>query len=217
IAPVATVYRSKDGNLVESQGTPPGHAEYMAPELASGGVPVAATSVYALGVMMYELLTGRTPFRGDSFLSIMQKQMYDEPTAPRSVVPTQEIAEPFEEVVLRALAKDPSQRYGNFRELHEAVLAARAREGQLRRATAILALDPTFWDEDSARNAEPSEVRPAGADPQPLATFAADLRERDPALAAAVFKGPDAPPPAASRAARTTPVPVPRTAAPSEP
>ncbi|WAS95135.1 serine/threonine-protein kinase [Nannocystis punicea] len=210
IAPVASIYRSLDGNLVESKGTPPGHAEYMAPELASGGFPGESTSVYALGVMMYELLTGRTPFRGDSFLSIIKKQMYDEPNAPRLVVPQQEIAEPFEEVVLSALAKDPSKRYGTVRELHEAVLAARAREGELRRATAILALDPTFWDEEAARNAEP----PAQAEPPPLATFTSDLRLRNPELAAAVL---DAPPPPPARPVRSTPVPQPRVSAPSEP
>ncbi|MFY0535810.1 serine/threonine-protein kinase [Nannocystis pusilla] len=198
IAPVASIYRSLDGNLVESKGTPPGQAEYMAPELASGGFPGESTSVYALGVMMYELLTGRTPFRGDSFLSIIKKQMYDEPNAPRLLVPQQEIAEPFEEVVLQALAKDPSKRYGTVRELHEAVLAARAREGELRRATAILALDPTFWDEEAARNAEPQ----AQAEPQPLATFTADLRQRNPALAHAVL---DTPPPPAARPVRSTP------------
>ncbi|PCC72031.1 Serine/threonine protein kinase [Nannocystis exedens] len=216
IAPVASIYRSLDGNLVESKGTPPGQAEYMAPELASGGFPGESTSVYALGVMMYELLTGRTPFRGDSFLSIIKKQMYDEPNSPRLVVPQQEIAEPFEEVVLRALAKDPSKRYGSIRELHEAVLAARAREGELRRATAILALDPTFWDEEAARNAEPPEARAVAAqsEPQPLATFTADLRQRNPALASAVL---DAPPPPASRPVRSTPVPQPRISAPSEP
>lgn len=210
IAPVASIYRSLDGNLVESKGTPPGQAEYMAPELASGGFPGESTSVYALGVMMYELLTGRTPFRGDSFLSIIKKQMYDEPNAPRLLVPQQEIAEPFEEVVLQALAKDPSKRYGTVRELHEAVLAARAREGELRRATAILALDPTFWDEEAARNAEPQ----AQTEPQPLATFTADLRQRNPALAHAVL---DTPPPPAARPVRSTPVPQPRVSAPSEP
>ncbi|MDC0668483.1 protein kinase domain-containing protein [Nannocystis radixulma] len=215
IAPVASTYRSAEG-LVESKGTPAGQAEYMAPELASGGIPGEATSVYALGVMMYELLTGRTPFRGDSFLSIIKKQMYDEPNAPRLVVPQQEIAEPFEEVVLGALAKDPSRRYASIRELHEAILAARAREGELRRATAILALDPTDWDEETARRAEPPEARAAAAqvEPQPLATFTADLRQRDPALAAAVL---DAPPPPAARPVRSTPVPLPRVSQPSEP
>jgi serine/threonine protein kinase len=209
ISPVASVYRSPDGNLVESKGTPPGTAETMAPEVASGGFPEPASVVYALGVMMYELLTGKPPFRGESFLAVIKKQMYDEPTPPSVVVPQQEIAGPFEAVLMQALAKDPSLRFPTVRDLHEAVLAARAQEGELRRATAILSLDPAFWDERSARKSEPHPASPPQPEPQPLASFAADLRNTNPTLAEAVL-GP-------TSAARSEPVPAPRVAAVSEP
>ena len=219
VSPVASVYRSPDGNLVESKGTPPGTAEYMAPEIASGGFPDAASAVYAIGVMMYELLTGRPPFRGDSFLAVLKKHMYDEPQPPTLVVPEQEIAEPFEQVILRALAKDPSRRFPTIRALHESVLAARAREGELRRATAILSLDPASWDEDSARKDEPSRPLPQSrSEPQPLRSFTADLRKNDPALAEAVLgASPAAAKSAPVAAPRPSSVPTPRTTPVSEP
>ena len=213
VSPVISVFRSGEGNLVESKGTPLGVAELMAPELASGGAPSAASSVYALGVMMYELLTGRPPFRGDSFLAVLKKQMYDEPLRPSVVVPHQEIPEHFEQIVLQALTKDPSRRFPSIRAFHEAILAARAQEGELRRATAILALDPTFWDEKSARNAEPSEIRPVSQpEPQPLATFTADLRQRDPVLAEAVLGA--STPPAPRSEPKSAPIPAPKSIPP---
>ena len=187
VTPLVSVHRSIDGAWTLSQGTPPGAAEFMAPEIAGGGRPDAGTTVYAVGVLMYELATGRPPFRGESFISVLKKQMYEEPASPRLVVPEQEIAEVFETVVLRALAKAPSDRFGDLRELDEALLAARAREGELRRVTQILALDPAFWDEDGSRRVAQGSQPHSAADPTPLASFASDLKSRQPELAAAVF------------------------------
>lgn len=90
--------------------------------------------------------------------------------------------------MLKALAKAPGDRYSDLRALDEALLAARAHEGELRRVTQILALDPAFWDEDGSRGVKaPSAPLRAAADPTPLATFAADLKANQPELAAAVF------------------------------
>jgi serine/threonine protein kinase len=188
ITPLTSGFRNNEGNWTLSQGTPVGAAEFMAPEVAGGGKADARTTVYALGVLMYELATGRPPFRGDSFISVLKKQMYEEPAPLRQVVPDSEIPEVFEGVVLKALAKAPGDRYTDLRALDEALLAARAREGELRRVTQILALDPAFWDEDGSRRVKaPSAPLHAAADPTPLATFAADLKQNQPELAAAVF------------------------------
>ena len=208
ITPLLSCYRNPEGNLAVSQGTPPGTAEYMAPEIASGGHPDVHTEIYALGVIMYELLTGRPPFRGDSFLAVLKKQMYDEPVPPRVAVPEQEIPEGFEKIVLQALAKTPADRFADLRALDEALLATRAKEGELRRVTQILALDPTDWDEEGSRNATekirpPSAPARAAAEPIPLATFAADLKEKNPELAAKVFDPPKKSDP------RPTPGPLP--------
>jgi len=188
VTPLTSGYRNAEGTWTLSQGTPAGAAEFMAPEIAGGGKADARTTVYALGVLMYELTTGRPPFRGDSFISVLKKQMYEEPGSLRHVVPESEIPEVFEAVVLKALAKAPGDRYTDLRALDEALLAARAREGELRRVTQILALDPAFWDEDGSRRIKaPSGAVRAAADPTPLASFAADLKQNQPELAAAVF------------------------------
>ncbi len=188
VTPLTSGFRNAEGAWTLSQGTPLGAAEFMAPEIAGGGKADARTTVYALGVLMYELATGRPPFRGDSFISVLKKQMYEEPTPLRQALPDSEIPEVFEAVVARALAKAPGDRYTDLRALDEALLAARAREGELRRVTQILALDPAFWDEDGSRRIKaPSAPQRAAVDPTPLATFAADLKQNQPELAAAVF------------------------------
>ena len=140
----------------------------------------ARTAVYAVGILMYELATGRPPFRGDSFIAVLKKQMYEEPASPRQQVPEQEIPDVFEAVLLRALAKAPGDRFHDLRALDEALLAARAREGELRRVTQILALDPAFWDEDGSRRVKQGSAPQQAADPTPLATFAAILRSKLP-------------------------------------
>jgi len=189
VTPLTSVYRNVEGALAVSQGTPVGAAEFMAPEIAGGGRPDSRTAVYAVGVLMYELTTGRTPFRGDSFISVLKKQMYEEAVSPRLVVPEQEIPDVFEAVVARALAKAPGDRYSDLRALDEALLAARAREGELRRVTQILALDPAFWDEDGSRRVkQASAPLRAASEPTPLSTFANDLKQRQPELAAVVFR-----------------------------
>jgi serine/threonine protein kinase len=193
VSPLTSVFRGPDGAWIASQGTPMGAAEFMAPELASGGRADARTAVYAVGVLMYELATGRPPFRGDSFIAVLKKQMYEEPASPRQQVPEHELPDVFESVLLRALAKAPGDRFSDLRALDEALLSARAREGELRRVTQILALDPAFWDEDGSRRVKHPSAPLKSADPTPLATFAADLKANQPELAAKVFARPEAP------------------------
>ncbi len=193
VSPLTSVFRNADGAWTLSQGTPMGAAEFMAPEVASGGRADACTAVYAVGVLMYELATGRPPFRGDSFIAVLKKQMYEEPASPRLQVPEHEIPDVFEAVLLRALAKAPGDRFNDLRALDEALLAARAREGELRRVTQILALDPAFWDEDGSRRVKHPSAPLVSADPTPLATFAADLKQNQPELAAKVFPKPEPP------------------------
>jgi serine/threonine protein kinase len=105
-------------------GTLLGTPEYMAPELARDGVPDGRVDIYALGVMMYELLTGDVPFRGETFMATVAKHMTQEPTPPSERCPEAMIPPPIEAVILRAMAKDPAERYQNVRELTEAIIGA---------------------------------------------------------------------------------------------
>jgi serine/threonine-protein kinase len=86
-----------------------GTAQYLSPEQAQG-VPVDERSdLYSIGVVLYEMLTGRVPFEGDSAVSIALKQVAEAPTPPRSLNP--DTPAELEAVILRALEKDPGRRY----------------------------------------------------------------------------------------------------------
>lgn len=85
-------------------GTP----EYMAPELADG---VASTSsdLYALGILLYQMVTGQLPFTGDTPLAVYLRQMHEQPVPPSRLNPA--ISPDVEQVILRALDKDPRRRF----------------------------------------------------------------------------------------------------------
>lgn len=88
-----------------------GTAHYIAPEQAQGEVITPRTDLYAVGVVLYEMLTGRTPFEGDTAVSIALAHVNNEPRSPRSIVPA--ISPALDAVVMRALAKRPSDRFAD--------------------------------------------------------------------------------------------------------
>ena len=95
-------------------GTP----EYMAPETARIGVSDARTDIYALGIMFYEMLTGVVPFTGDAPTDVMMKQV-NQPVPPlRKVAPEVEITDEAEQMILKALSKNPEARQQTMEEFH---------------------------------------------------------------------------------------------------
>jgi eukaryotic-like serine/threonine-protein kinase len=88
-----------------------GTASYMAPEQASGRIKSIGrwTDVYGMGAILYEVLTGRPPFRSDSFMKTLARVMEAEPESPRHLRP--EIPLELEAICLKCLEKDPSDRY----------------------------------------------------------------------------------------------------------
>jgi serine/threonine protein kinase len=109
--------------------TPPGRLgapEYLAPEQVQGFTCDHRVDLYAVGVMMYKLLTRRLPFTGDSPAAIMKMHIEATPAPPRRVAPTADIPASLEAVVLRALAKNPADRFPDANSLADAVRAAAA-------------------------------------------------------------------------------------------
>jgi eukaryotic-like serine/threonine-protein kinase len=86
-----------------------GTASYLSPEQAQGGPVDARTDIYSLGAVLYELLTGRPPFIGDTSVAVAYKQVNETPALPSSVNP--DVPARLDAVVMKALSKNPSNRY----------------------------------------------------------------------------------------------------------
>lgn len=96
-----------------------GSAHYISPEQASGKSINVSTDIYSLGVVLYELLTGEVPFRGETPVSVALQHVKDPVVAPRiknAMIPTQ-----LEQVVLIALEKEPGKRFGSISEMIQAL------------------------------------------------------------------------------------------------
>src|ERR671925_1127473 len=94
-----------------------GTAQYLSPEQARGAPVTASSDLYSVGIVLYEMLTGKVPFNGDSAIEIAMKHLNELPRAPSKTRP--EISEDLDHVVLRALAKAPEDRYQTAEEFAE--------------------------------------------------------------------------------------------------
>jgi tRNA A-37 threonylcarbamoyl transferase component Bud32/outer membrane protein assembly factor BamD (BamD/ComL family)/uncharacterized protein YraI len=171
-----------DDQRLTMSGMIVGTAAYMAPEQAAGRTVDARTDLYAVGIVLYELLTGRVPFEADTPIAVLIKQSYEPPPPPRSLNPA--LPEVVEKALLRALAKDPADRYQSAAEMAEALervaagidrapahdqradlyqagvqaFQAERWETAIEQFSRLLALDPTYKDAaqrlDAARKAQ---------------------------------------------------------------
>jgi serine/threonine-protein kinase len=98
------------GSLSQIMGTP----DYIAPEQVNGKHGDARSDIFALGVMLYEMVTGKTPFRGDNPLAVMNDRLINNPIPPRELEPS--IPPQLQEVIYRAMRRDAAARYRTARE-----------------------------------------------------------------------------------------------------
>jgi serine/threonine-protein kinase len=111
---------------VTSSGVIIGTPEYMAPEQATGEPVDGRADLYAVGIIAYQLATGRLPFGAESTAALLVAHTSQPPPSPRGLCPR--VSEPLERVILRALAKSPADRYDNARALRTALEEALAEE-----------------------------------------------------------------------------------------
>jgi beta-lactam-binding protein with PASTA domain len=135
-----------------------GTAQYLSPEQAQGHPVTAASDVYSIGIMLYEMLTGRLPFEGDSAVSIALKHLSEEPP-PMSQGGLQ-IEPNLEQVVMGALVKDPAGRWQSASDFSDALEACRPyvqaqRDGEPAEGTkdfaAVAAVPVVDHDDDERR------------------------------------------------------------------
>ena len=94
-----------------------GSVHYLPPEQASGKGSTIRSDIYSLGILMFEMLTGKMPFRGDTAVEIALKHMKDELPSPRKLNPV--IPQSVENIILKAAAKNPKNRYRDARQMAE--------------------------------------------------------------------------------------------------
>lgn len=99
----------------EDTGVIIGSVHYISPEQARGDATAPASDLYALGAVMFEMLTGRTVFEGENALAVAHKQIYEQPPLLRAIRPT--VPPAVESMVLRCLEKDPRARYQSAAEV----------------------------------------------------------------------------------------------------
>lgn len=162
---VASVMDTDTTRLTHT-GSPIGSPAYMAPEQAMGGAVGPYTDLYALGVLLHELLSGEVPFAGSTALGVLHRHLYEPPVPVRRTRP--EVPEPLEGLVLRLLAKDPQHRPASAQEVYEDLAALLPARG----TPSGSPLDPTRpflrphapWP-DRARTPAPQPATPVAAVP----------------------------------------------------
>src|SRR5262249_43924003 len=162
------IARAGDSEMTEA-GSIVGTAQYLSPEQARGQHVGPESDLYSVGVVLYEMLTGRVPFTGDSAVAIAMKHVQEPPVPPRQLVPA--IPPELEAVVLRAMAEDPSRRYHSAREM--GMDLDRVRKGLgLTAATAAMAATDAYAASQTMVAAPPAPptgsypVAPAAAPPR---------------------------------------------------
>jgi serine/threonine protein kinase/Tfp pilus assembly protein PilF len=118
-----------DTDPFDGGGTP----AYMAPEQVEGRPVTFATDIYSLGVVSYEMVTGRKPFEGETAMAVASKRLTEPPRRPRDIVP--DLDPRWESAILRCLEREPRKRFASATDLTKAVAGETTRQNER----------PRFW------------------------------------------------------------------------
>jgi len=134
---IAKITWDAQGRRLTKVGSIFGTPQYMSPEQAAGNETDHRGDVYSLGCIVYEMLTGEVPFIADTFMGTLTKQMFENPIPPRQLRPDLGIPEPLETLILRAMSKDPDERFQSMKEMAVALEACFqvSEAGPIQRAT----------------------------------------------------------------------------------
>ena len=139
-----------------------GTASYLSPEQAQGGPVDARTDIYSLGAVLYELLTGRPPFTGESPVAVAYKQVNETPAIPSSL--NADVPAALDAVVMKALSKNPSNRYQTAEEFSADL--ERAVAGQPVEATPLMPVGAGDATQVISRPSSQTAVLPPPEEPK---------------------------------------------------
>jgi serine/threonine protein kinase len=113
------IARAKADRRLTQTGRTVGSLYYMSPEQIRGSEPDPRSDLYSVGISLYEMVTGKKPFQGDSDYSIMAAHLQETPVAPAEIVSS--VPSGLSDIILAALAKDPTARFQNAGAFHKAL------------------------------------------------------------------------------------------------
>ena len=109
------IAKAVSNSTITAFGTTIGSVHYFSPEHARGGFTDAKSDLYSLGVVMYEMITGRVPFDSDTPVSVALKHMQEDPIEPIILKPS--LPKSVNDIIVKAMQKDPEKRYGSATEM----------------------------------------------------------------------------------------------------
>jgi serine/threonine-protein kinase len=204
---IARVAGTGDARLT-AQGELCGTPAYMAPEVIRGKEATPRSDIYALGLILYELLTGRPPFQTNAVMEMLAMQLQQRPPTLAEAAPEHEIPAGLEPVVTRCLEKDPARRFGSVAALREALFSSLRAQREMKVPCRACHLHRPAWssrcvscglDADAPVPPKPAAV----AAPAAVASAAATPAAATPAAATPAAATPAAATPAAATPAAT--------------